>query len=85
MKVFVLGFMGCGKSTIGKRLAAYLGYEFLDLDKVIEEERYTIDADGIRTDYPPESWVADIEFVTPDEILMKHPTQGKIGFRREDR
>ena len=72
--------------TSGERSEMKGRYRFEDGRlKVIEEERYTIDADGIRTDYPPESWVAQIEFVTPDEILMKHPTQGKIGFRRKDR
>ena len=36
MKVFLIGFMGSGKTTIGKKLASYLKYEFIDLDKLIE-------------------------------------------------
>jgi len=36
MKVFLIGFMGSGKTTIGKKLANYLKYEFIDLDKLIE-------------------------------------------------
>lgn len=36
--VILMGFMSSGKSTIGKRLAVRLEYEFLDLDKFIEEE-----------------------------------------------
>ena len=36
--IYVIGFMGSGKSTAGKRLAASLGWEFLDLDRVIEEK-----------------------------------------------
>jgi shikimate kinase len=35
--VYVIGFMGSGKSTAGKRLAASLGWSFIDLDKKIEE------------------------------------------------
>ncbi len=35
--------MGSGKTTIGKKLASRLGYLFMDMDKVIEEEcRMTI-------------------------------------------
>ena len=36
MNVFLIGFMGSGKTTIGKKLANYLKYEFIDLDKFIE-------------------------------------------------
>jgi shikimate kinase len=32
------GFMGTGKSAVGKRLAERLGYEFLDLDELIVAE-----------------------------------------------
>lgn len=32
LAVVVMGVSGCGKSTVGKRLAAELGWEFLDAD-----------------------------------------------------
>ncbi|ATP57742.1 shikimate kinase [Pedobacter ginsengisoli] len=38
MKIFLIGFMGCGKSTFGKKLAVKLGYDFIDLDHVLENE-----------------------------------------------
>jgi shikimate kinase len=38
MKVFLIGFMGSGKTTIGKKLANYLKYDFIDLDKLIESK-----------------------------------------------
>lgn len=38
MNIFLTGFMGSGKSTIGKKLAANLGYQFIDMDRMIEQE-----------------------------------------------
>jgi shikimate kinase len=35
--VYIIGFMGSGKSTAGRRLATALGWTFIDLDKKIEE------------------------------------------------
>jgi shikimate kinase len=37
-KIFLIGYMGSGKSTAGKKLAAKLGFDFIDLDKFIEQE-----------------------------------------------
>jgi shikimate kinase len=36
MLIFLVGFMGSGKSTIGQRLARRLGYSFIDMDARIE-------------------------------------------------
>ena len=36
MKIVLIGYMGSGKSTIGKMLAARLNYPFMDLDQQIE-------------------------------------------------
>lgn len=37
--VFLCGFMGCGKSTIGKLLAEKLGCGFVDMDNYIVEKQ----------------------------------------------
>ncbi|MGZ8537811.1 MAG: shikimate kinase [Flavisolibacter sp.] len=37
MKIFLIGFMGCGKTHWGKLLSAKLGMPFFDLDEKIEE------------------------------------------------
>lgn len=37
MKIFLIGFMGCGKSTLGRKLATKLGYDLIDLDHQIEK------------------------------------------------
>ena len=36
--IFLIGFMGCGKTTLGRRLASRLGYEFMDLDHILEAQ-----------------------------------------------
>ena len=36
--IILTGFMGSGKTEVGKRLAQRLGYAFLDTDKLIEEK-----------------------------------------------
>lgn len=36
MRIFIVGYMLSGKSTIGKRLAKLLNYTFIDTDKEIE-------------------------------------------------
>ena len=43
-KIFLLGFMGSGKSTIGKILAQGLGWRFIDLDEeIVLRERKPIE------------------------------------------
>ena len=36
-RVVLVGFMGSGKTSVGRELAALLGFSFLDLDALIEE------------------------------------------------
>jgi len=36
-RIVLTGFMGAGKTTVGRQLAAELGWEFLDLDTLIEQ------------------------------------------------
>jgi shikimate kinase len=36
-RIVLVGFMGAGKTTVGTRLARLLGWEFLDMDRRIEE------------------------------------------------
>ena len=36
--LILCGFMGCGKTTVGRRLARLTGRRFVDMDAVIEEE-----------------------------------------------
>ena len=36
INVFLIGMMGTGKTTVGKKLAQQLGYRFFDTDVLIE-------------------------------------------------
>ena len=37
--IILIGFMGCGKTSVGKRLAEALNMEFLDTDELIEQKQ----------------------------------------------
>ena len=38
MNIYLIGFMGSGKSSAGKGIAALLRWRFTDLDKLVEEK-----------------------------------------------
>lgn len=37
-RIFLIGFMGCGKSTVGRNLARSLNWKFIDLDTFIQDK-----------------------------------------------
>jgi shikimate kinase len=37
-KIYIIGFMGSGKTTAGRKLATLMGWNFIDLDKKIEDK-----------------------------------------------
>ena len=39
VNIVLCGFMGCGKTTIGKMLAERTGRKFMDTDQYIEESQ----------------------------------------------
>jgi len=39
MKIFLIGFMGSGKTTIGRRLVERIGFDFVDTDCFIEMQQ----------------------------------------------
>ncbi len=48
--VFIVGFMGAGKSTLGKKLAAKAGLKYVDLDTEVLDylnERHALDANAL--------------------------------------
>ena len=38
MPIFLIGYMGCGKSTIGNNLSQIMKTQFIDLDDLIQQE-----------------------------------------------
>lgn len=37
-RIYLLGYMGSGKSTLGNRLAKSIGYDFIDTDQTFEQK-----------------------------------------------
>ncbi len=48
-KIALIGFMGAGKSTIGKELAKSLGWNYFDIDERIEKQENTTIIEVFRT------------------------------------
>ncbi|VAW13324.1 Shikimate kinase I [hydrothermal vent metagenome] len=40
MRVYLVGYMGSGKSTLGRRLSEEMGIQFIDMDDYIEERNH---------------------------------------------
>ena len=47
-RIYLVGFMGSGKTTVGRRLAKKLGWKFIDLDEEIEHREARTIADIFR-------------------------------------
>jgi shikimate kinase len=52
-RVYLIGFMGVGKSTIGRQLATGLGYQFADMDDLFEQ-KYKLSIDHFFSKYDEE-------------------------------
>src|SRR5258706_283274 len=53
-RIYLVGFMGSGKSSVGTCLAREIGYRFIDLDDEIERERGLAVAEIFQNDGEPE-------------------------------
>jgi len=69
MKITLLGFMGSGKSTLGKVLAKKLKFHFIDLDEYIEsQEKSSISEIFAKEE---ESGFRDMEHDYLEEVIAK--------------
>jgi len=50
MNICLMGFMGCGKSTVGTAVADKLGWKYIDTDTLIED-KFQMDIPSIFRDY----------------------------------
>ena len=67
--VIVLGYMGCGKSTIARKLSSIIDIPFIDLDKYIET-KYNMTIPEI-FDSEGEIKFREIEKETLEKLLMQ--------------
>lgn len=87
MKVFLVGMMGSGKSTVGRRLAGILGMEFVDMDEEIEKRkgkrvREIFEEEGERTFRELEKRLLR-ELLAKDNVVVA--TGGGVVLDRENR
>ena len=70
--IFLIGFMGSGKSTLGKNLAETLNYEFIDSDLWIEKEQ-GISIDSIFSS-KGEAFFRELELKFIENLNLFNPT-----------
>ncbi len=70
--LFLVGYMGCGKSTLGRKLARRLGVDFIDTDALVEEREGASVADVFR--YEGEERFREAERRVLDEVIAAAPS-----------
>lgn len=88
MKNFILiGFMGSGKTVVGKRLAKRLGYTFIDTDILIEENTGKSISDIFSHDGEQSFRDTETQILTELSGLSEHviSTGGGIITKKENR
>ncbi len=68
-RIFLIGFMGSGKTTVGKLLAEKLGWKFVDIDELIERKEGMNIRDIFK--YKGEPYFRKLEKETLEEVLNK--------------
>ncbi|MEG0499427.1 MAG: shikimate kinase, partial [Alistipes sp.] len=67
--IFLVGYMGCGKSTLGRKLARRLNIPFFDTDSLIEEREGASVNDIFH--YEGEAYFRELERETIVQILAE--------------
>ena len=66
MNIILIGFMGAGKTTVGKRLAEKMGYSFLDTDD--RNTRTCVTKTGLKGTYDIRVIIEDKKYETGIQI-----------------
>ena len=87
MNVILIGFMGCGKSTVGIKLSYRLRRSLLDTDKIIEKEENRTISDIFVTD--GEGYFRDLETQCLKKLIQTEKNQiisvgGGLPIREEN-
>jgi shikimate kinase len=75
--IYLVGFMGAGKTTVGRCLAAKLGWTFLDLDEEIERREGRTIAVIFKAD--GESHFRSLERLCLKDVSSSHQTVIALG------
>jgi len=70
MKIVLTGFMGTGKTSVGKALSSELGYEFVDTDTLIEKREGM--AISLIFKKKGEEYFREVEQATVEEVSRKN-------------
>jgi shikimate kinase len=65
--IILIGFMGCGKSSVGKKLAEKLNYCFCDVDRMIERDNKKSISEIFETE--GEEYFRELETKTVKELI----------------
>ncbi|MGA9529502.1 MAG: shikimate kinase [Terriglobales bacterium] len=74
--VFLVGFMGSGKNTVGQELARRLGWDFVDLDREIERREQRTIPEIFRIDGEPVFRLA--ETTALQDLLAHHSPHNRV-------
>jgi shikimate kinase len=79
--IFLVGFMGAGKTTVGKILAERLGWCFIDLDEAIEAHEERTIAEIFQTSGESEFRRAEVEALRSriEQLDSAHPAVVALG------
>lgn len=76
-RIFLLGYMGSGKSTLGRELAQLLGYRFVDLDEWIENRACMSVSDMF--DLKGEAYFRDMESESLQHLINEEAVVVGLG------